>query len=55
MAWYKVIFQSKDSFGWNYVAFETLELASRFAKKRNGFIMEFHEWINDKGGHWVII
>lgn len=56
MAWYKVIFQSKKSFGFDSVAFETLDLASRFCRECNGFIMEYHEWINDKGhGFWKII
>jgi hypothetical protein len=56
MAWYKVIFQSKNSFGFNSIAYETLELASRFAKKCNGIIMEYHEYTNDKGhGFWVIL
>ena len=56
MAWYRVVFQSKDSFGFKTVAFETLELAERFRKKCNGFIMEYHEYINDKGhGYWKVI
>lgn len=53
MAWYRVIFQKKDSFGFGKVAFETLDMAEKFRKECGGFIMEYHEWINDKGhGFW---
>ena len=34
MAWYKVIFQSEDLFGFESVTFETLEIASKFAKEK---------------------
>lgn len=56
MVWYRVIFQSRDSFGFKKVAFETIELADKFCKECNGFIMEYHEYINDKDhGFWKAI